>query len=124
MENIKAILILPANKGEQSNWVFATNSDFLIPISLLSGGVNIWYFKLRLFDQTELMRSSTLGCEDRDYKMRVCGKDSIPLKSHNSLITSWEAFFIEANIFSTFYSAPIDIWAVGCIMAELYTFRY
>ena len=25
--------------------------------------------------------------------------------------------------FSTFYSAPIDIWAVGCIMAELYTFR-
>ena len=24
---------------------------------------------------------------------------------------------------STFYSAPIDIWAVGCIMAELYTFR-
>ena len=21
------------------------------------------------------------------------------------------------------YSAPIDIWAVGCIMAELYTFR-
>jgi hypothetical protein len=27
-------------------------------------------------------------------------------------------------IYSTFYSAPIDIWAVGCIMAELYTFRY
>ena len=25
---------------------------------------------------------------------------------------------------STFYSAPIDIWAVGCIMAELYTFRW
>ena len=24
---------------------------------------------------------------------------------------------------STVYSAPIDIWAVGCIMAELYTFR-
>jgi serine/threonine protein kinase len=21
------------------------------------------------------------------------------------------------------YSSPIDIWAVGCIMAELYTFR-
>jgi serine/threonine protein kinase len=24
---------------------------------------------------------------------------------------------------STTYSSPIDIWAVGCIMAELYTFR-
>jgi serine/threonine protein kinase len=24
---------------------------------------------------------------------------------------------------STIYSSPIDIWAVGCIMAELYTFR-
>jgi len=29
----------------------------------------------------------------------------------------------EVLLRSTFYSAPIDIWAVGCIMAELYTFR-
>ena len=32
------------------NWVFATNSSFLIPISLQPYGVNLWYFKLRLFD--------------------------------------------------------------------------
>ncbi|CAB4057169.1 ICK [Lepeophtheirus salmonis] len=29
----------------------------------------------------------------------------------------------EVLLRSTQYSAPIDIWAVGCIMAELYTFR-
>ena len=34
-----------------------------------------------------------------------------------------EVFSGEYFYFSAFYSAPIDIWAVGCIMAELYTFR-
>ncbi|KAF6202843.1 hypothetical protein GE061_003248 [Apolygus lucorum] len=29
----------------------------------------------------------------------------------------------EVLLHSTTYSCPIDIWAVGCIMAELYTFR-
>ncbi|PSN31704.1 hypothetical protein C0J52_23621, partial [Blattella germanica] len=29
----------------------------------------------------------------------------------------------EVLLHSTTYSSPIDIWAVGCIMAELYTFR-
>uniref|UniRef100_A0A8D8M6Z6 Serine/threonine-protein kinase MAK n=1 Tax=Cacopsylla melanoneura TaxID=428564 RepID=A0A8D8M6Z6_9HEMI len=29
----------------------------------------------------------------------------------------------EVLLHSTAYSAPIDLWAVGCIMAELYTFR-
>lgn len=29
----------------------------------------------------------------------------------------------EVLLRSTMYSAPIDIWAVGCIMVELYTFR-
>ena len=37
------------NKGER-NWVFATNSDFVKPISLQSYGENLWYFKLTLFD--------------------------------------------------------------------------
>ena len=31
------------------NWVFATNSNFLIPISLQPDGVGLWYFKLTLF---------------------------------------------------------------------------
>ena len=34
----------------QRNWVFATNSNFLIPKSLQPGGVDLWYFKLWLFD--------------------------------------------------------------------------
>lgn len=29
----------------------------------------------------------------------------------------------EVLLHSTNYNSPIDIWAVGCIMAELYTFR-
>ena len=37
----------------QRNLVFATKSNFLIPISFQPGGVksvNLWYFKLRLSD--------------------------------------------------------------------------
>ena len=36
------------NRVVLRNWVFATNSDFLIPISLDSNVVNLWYFKLWL----------------------------------------------------------------------------
>ena len=32
------------------NWVFATNSDFTIAISLQPDGINLWYFKLSLLD--------------------------------------------------------------------------
>ena len=30
----------------QRIWVFATNSDILIPLSLQPNGVNLWYFRL------------------------------------------------------------------------------
>jgi hypothetical protein len=36
-------------KEIQRNWVFVTNSNLLIPISLQPEGANYWYFKLRLF---------------------------------------------------------------------------
>jgi len=39
----------PNLKKIQRNWVFATNSNLLIPISLQPDGANLWYFKLRLF---------------------------------------------------------------------------
>lgn len=29
----------------------------------------------------------------------------------------------EILLHSTHYNSPIDLWAVGCIMAEVYTFR-
>ena len=35
------------------NWIFATNLNFLLPISLQLDGVNLWFFKVRLFDLTE-----------------------------------------------------------------------
>ena len=34
------------------NGVLATNSSFLIPISLQPDGIKLWYFKVRLFDIT------------------------------------------------------------------------
>ena len=39
----------------QRNWVFGTNWNFLIPISLEPGRVNNRYFKLRLFYLTEII---------------------------------------------------------------------
>ena len=39
----------------QRNWVFVTNSNYLIPISLQSDDINLCYFKLRLLDLTEFI---------------------------------------------------------------------
>ena len=39
----------------QRNGVFATNINVLIPISLHPDGLNLGYFKLRLFDLTEFI---------------------------------------------------------------------
>ena len=39
----------------ERNWVFATNINFLTPISLQPDSVNLWYFKFRLFDLPELI---------------------------------------------------------------------
>ena len=36
-------------------FVHCKNFNFLIPISLQLDGVNLWYFKVRLFDLTELI---------------------------------------------------------------------
>jgi len=33
----------------QRNWAFAALSSFIIPKTLQSDSVNLWYFKLRLF---------------------------------------------------------------------------
>ena len=43
-----------------------TNSKFLIPISLQPAGVNFRYFKLRLFDLTELIVRNILVLRQRD----------------------------------------------------------
>ena len=57
----------------QRNWVFTTNSNFLIPISLQSDGVDLWYFKIEIFWSNIMIslkyqRSTTLGCQDTGYR--------------------------------------------------------
>ena len=67
----------------QRNWVFATNPNFIIPISQQPDDAYISYFKLILFDPLEFIDWNTYGLRhlDRnwDLKIRVRGKDSIPL---------------------------------------------
>ena len=65
--------------------VFATISNFSIPTSLQPDGLNIWYIKLRLFDQTEFIvwinkRFTTFGCKDMQIRKSefVAKKGSIP----------------------------------------------
>ena len=65
------ILLSPSRTGLQEmvkrNWVFATNPNFTIPIFLQPNDVTLWYFKLILFDITEVyslkyQRFISLGC--------------------------------------------------------------
>ena len=42
----------------QRNWVFATNSNFLISLYLQPDGVKIWFFKSWLLDRTEFIVSN------------------------------------------------------------------
>ena len=51
------------------NWVFSTNSHFLTLISLQPDSVNLWYFKLRLFDLTELIVRNIKGLGKRVAKL-------------------------------------------------------
>ena len=39
----------------ESNWGFARSTNFRIPISLQPDGIQICYFILRLFDETEFI---------------------------------------------------------------------
>ena len=91
-------------KRSQGNWVFVANSNFLIPLSFLPDGGNHWYFKLRLFYLPKLivllkfLRSTTLGCKDRNQKIRVGGKDSVSLD-----FILWSFF-------------PYTFWSNACII--------
>ena len=66
--NLKYKLNDKIRKNEQRNWVFATNFNFLIPIFFKPNGVNLWYFKLRLFDLTEFIVWNISGLTTFDCK--------------------------------------------------------
>ena len=42
-------------KANETGWVFATNLNISVSLSLQPGGVNLWYFKLRLHNLTEFI---------------------------------------------------------------------
>ena len=55
-EEFNCKLLNPAsNLKPKKNRVLATNSSLLIPLSLQPGSVNLWYFKLILFDPIEFI---------------------------------------------------------------------
>ena len=60
------------------NWVFDTNSNFLITISLHSDCIHLWYFILILFYLTKWNIYDIELHRYRDYNIRAFDKDSIP----------------------------------------------
>ena len=67
------IIVFQESQQIQRILVFATNPNFLNPLSLHPYGVNFWYFKLRLFNLTVLinfkyLRYPTFGCKDVDIR--------------------------------------------------------
>ena len=49
LQNVKVNFMYEEKMESKRNWVFATNSNSIIPISLQPDGVDLWYFKLKLF---------------------------------------------------------------------------
>ena len=72
------------------NWVFTTNSDFIIHLSLEPNVVNFWYFKLLVFDLTEFivlkyLRSTTSELKDIGFR-----KAEFVAKTQFLLIFLWK----------------------------------
>jgi len=62
----------------QRNWVFVTNSNLLSPISLQSDRVNLWYFKLWLFNIMEFIIWNIWGL--KHLVTKILWKDWIPFQ--------------------------------------------
>ena len=52
--------------SDQRNWVFATNLNVLIPISLQPDDVNLWQFQTKIIGPNKIhsLRFTTLRCKD------------------------------------------------------------
>ena len=101
----KIKIIIRWNVNERK-WVFTTNSDFIIHISLQPVGVNLSYFKLR-FDliwwnrihSLKYMRSTTLCCKDIGIrKLEIAAKTQ----------------FLSSNSFQAIPFKQFLIWKVLC----------
>ena len=66
--------------------VFVLNSNFIFPIYLQPDGINLWHFKLRLFNLTFEKSKIYIGLQNyRLQKIRVCGKNSVPILFFTSI---------------------------------------
>ena len=106
--SFKGIESLPQTQIIQSrwhflmNWVFATNSNLLIPISLQPDVVNLWYFKLRLFDLTEFIVWNIKGLHHQFAK--ILGSEDLSL---------WQKL-------NSFKSVIVNVQIKRCCLAEFY----
>ena len=76
----------------QRNWVFATNSNVLILISLQPVGVNFWKFKLfwsYIIYSLKYLMSTTLGCKDKGLENQKLWQ-----RLNSSMIQEWKYFKI------------------------------
>jgi len=94
----------------ERNWVFATNSEFLIPISLEPNVVNLWYFKLIIIWSNRIhslkyLRSTTLESKDKVFK-----KAEFVAKTHLLLYS----MFTTVNLFLCIFL----LWDV-CILESI-----
>ena len=96
---------------DKKNWDFATNSNFLIHVSLQPDGVNLQYFKLSLCDIKEFIVWNIKGLRNwiaqiLGWEIRVCGKNSVPLNDNRTVrlkIYEYECYFAQNFILLYFY---------------------
>ena len=89
----------------QRNCVFATNPNFIIPKSQQPDDAYLSYFKLTLFDPPEFIVWNIYGLrhfvlKKLKFKIRVYGKDSIPLHPFLRNKTS-KMFLLSSQILPT-----------------------
>ena len=79
-------------KNFEDDSLHATNSDFLIFISLKPNGVNLWYFKLILFDLTELIVWNIKGLRHWNLKIEGLENQSLLQKLNSFTVLVDEKF--------------------------------
>ena len=107
MELFKTIFV-----NTERNWLFSTNSDFQIPISLEPNVVNLWYFKLIFFDLTKVIvwnfkglwrwNPKILGLENQSLLQRVNSFDLFKRTFLNKIKYLFLFVFILLNLKNEF----------------------
>ena len=80
-------------KDKKRNWVYATNSHFSTPISLQPDDVNLWYFKLRLFDLTELIVWNIKGLGKRVAKLQELESEFVAKLNFFGLLAKTQLYY-------------------------------